>query len=235
MPAIDLHVHTRFFHGHRELGDAFDPIGLRLLAWLARARGLDGVATTNHNYYTRFSGQGLPRSFAVIPGIEISTTQGHVLVIGPDPPAETSQGEFTPAEILDLAHDQGCAAILAHPYRNSTIRRLDLPWDAIEFNGKHPQTHAWARRLAEERGLPVVGGSDAHYPLEVGRAHTVVDVDRPTPAAVAEAIRAGRVEPAVDNRLTHRLMRRFYAYIHEHKGDVEQPEWATPGVGTPPE
>ncbi len=235
MPAIDLHVHTRFFHGHRRLGDAFDPIGLRLLAWLARARGLDAVATTNHDYARAFSEEGLPRSFAVVPGIEISTTKGHVLVVGPDPPVETEPGELTPAETVDLAHDRGCAAIVAHPYRNSTVRDLDLPFDAIEVNGKHPQTHAWARRLADDRGLPVVGGSDAHYPVEVGRAHTEVDVDRPSPAAVADAIRDGRVEPAVDNRLTHRLMRRFYAYVHEHKGHVDQPEWATPGVGVPPE
>jgi hypothetical protein len=38
-----------------------------------------------------------------------------------------------------------------------------------------------------EQDLPTVGGSDAHYPPEVGRAFTRVDTNRLTPAAVVEA------------------------------------------------
>lgn len=85
MYRIDLHAHTRFFHGHRRLGDVYDPLGGRLLAGVARARGLDGVATTNHDYYRAFDDE--ITGVAVLPGIEISTTRGHVLVVGPNPRA----------------------------------------------------------------------------------------------------------------------------------------------------
>ena len=43
MYAVDLHTHTRFFHGRRRLGDLYDPLGYRLVAGIAGLRGLDGV------------------------------------------------------------------------------------------------------------------------------------------------------------------------------------------------
>ncbi|PSQ41780.1 histidinol-phosphatase [Halobacteriales archaeon QS_9_68_42] len=232
MYAVDLHTHTRFFHGRRELGDRFDPVGYRLLATAARLRGLDGVATTNHDYYTAFPDV---LGATALPGTEITTTRGHLLVVGPDPPAETDPGELTPEAAVEVAHDRGCAAILAHPYRNSTIRELDkLDLDAIEVNGKHPRTRSWVERLADHRGLPLVGGSDAHYPPEVGRAYTAVDAEELTPAAVVDAIRDGRVAARVDDWLPHRLLRGFYRRIHEHKRHLDSPEGPTPGVGDPP-
>ena len=235
MFAIDLHAHTRFFHGHPRAAAAFDPIGGRVLAWAARARGLDGVALTNHDYYRSIDGAGLPESVSLVPGIEVSTTHGHVLVVGPDPPVETEAGELSPGEVVDRAHERGCAAIVAHPYRNSTVKDLDLPFDAIEINGKHPRTHTWAAGLADDWGLPLVGGSDAHYPVEVGRAYTRIDVSDPTPADVADAIRSGAVEPVVDNHPFHRFTRRLYQGVHDQKRQIDWPEERTPGVGAPPE
>ena len=98
MYTVDLHTHTRFFHGRRELGDRFDPVGYRLLATAARLRGLDGVATTNHDYYTAFPDA---LGTTALPGTEITTTRGHLLVIGPDPPAETDPGELTPEAAVE--------------------------------------------------------------------------------------------------------------------------------------
>jgi predicted metal-dependent phosphoesterase TrpH len=233
--AIDLHAHTRFFHGHPRAAAAFDPVGARLLAWAARARGLDGVALTNHDYFRAVGGWGMPGSTSLVPGIEVTTTRGHVLVVGGDPPERTERGERSPAEVVERAHERGCAAILAHPYRNSTVRDLDLPFDAVEVNGKHPRTHAWVERLADERGLPLVGGSDARYPFEVGRAYPRVDVADPSPGEVATAIRNGRVEAVVDDRVLHRATRRFYEYVHDRKGHVASGGEPTPGLGAPPE
>ncbi|WP_255170318.1 CehA/McbA family metallohydrolase [Natrononativus amylolyticus] len=231
MFAVDLHAHTRFFHGRRRLGDRFDPLGFRLLARAAARRGLDGVATTNHDYATAFRSDRI----AAIPGIEVSTTRGHVLVVGPDPPTETVPLEYTPAEVVELAHDRGCVAIVAHPFRNSTVSELeDLPFDAIEINGKHPRTRPLVERLARERGVPLVGGSDAHYPFEVGRAYTLIDADRLTPAAVVDAIRDGRVEVRISRRPFDRLLRRGYRELHARKhadGILTDP---SPGVGRPP-
>ncbi|SDJ98552.1 PHP-associated domain-containing protein [Natronorubrum texcoconense] len=216
MFAVDLHAHTRFFHGRRRLGDRFDPVGVRALARAGRRRGLDGVATTNHDYYTPFSSDDV----TLIPGIEVSTTHGHVLVVGPDPPTETVPLEYTPTEVVELAHERGCAAIVAHPYRGSDVtndRFADVPFDAVEINGKHPRTRPLVEAVAATRELPVVAGSDAHFPFEVGRAYTLVDADALTPESVVEAIRDGRVEPRVAGGVVDELLRRGYRRIHERK------------------
>lgn len=246
MFAVDLHAHIRFFHGHRALGDRFDPVGVRLLARVASWRGLDGVATTNPDYYTPFDRvegsasverRNIPGSRAtIISGIEVSTTHGHVLVVGPDPPRETVPLEYTPAEVVEMAHDRGCVAIVAHPFRNSTVATLvEVPFDAIEINGKHPRTQPLVERLARKRDLPLVAGSDAHYPFEVGRAYTLIDADELTPESVVAAIRDGRVDVRIARRPVDRLLRRGYRAVHrrKHPGDVlAQP---TPGIGEPPE
>ncbi|MFC4543834.1 PHP domain-containing protein [Halosolutus amylolyticus] len=232
MYAVDLHTHTRFFHGRRTLGDRFDPLGVRLLAAAAERRGLDGIATTNHDYYTAFDPSS---TLETLPGIEITTDRGHVLVVGPDPPAATKPGALSPDEAVALAHDRDCAAIVAHPFRNSTVRELEeVPFDAIEVNGKHPRSQPLVEELAAERDLPLVGGSDAHYPFEVGRAYTVVDADRLTPASIVDAIRDGNVSARVSRSSLDRALRRGYRAIHRRKHVIDAIERPTPGVGVPP-
>jgi len=230
--SVDLHAHTRFFHGRRDLGDRFDPLGVRLLAEAADRRGLEGVATTNHDYYTPLDPDG---GAVTLPGIEITTDRGHVLVVGPDPPRATKPGALSPEEAVALAHDRDCAAIVAHPFRNSTLHELeDVPFDAIEVNGKHPRSRPLVEELARERDLPLVGGSDAHYPFEVGRAYTVVETDRLTPEALVDAIRDGRVSAQVSHSWLDGLLRRGYRAIHNRKRVIDAIERPTPGVGTPP-
>ncbi|QLG27737.1 PHP domain-containing protein [Halorarum halophilum] len=209
--AVDLHNHSRFFHGFTGRPTPYDPVGLRLHALAARARGLDGLAVTNHDYaYT--GNVGLP----AVPGIEVSTTRGHVVVVGPDPPRRTTPGELTPVELVDRAHERGCAAILAHPFRKGTARDSDADFDAVELNGKNPEHDVRTMQLADRRGLPVVGGSDAHYPIEVGRAYTTVEADSLAPADVADAIRAGRVSPVSNLGRFHQVI--DYGYNAVHRG-----------------
>ncbi|MDS0294486.1 PHP-associated domain-containing protein [Halogeometricum luteum] len=214
--AVDLHTHSRFFHWSPGRPTRFDPVGLSLSALAGRLRGLDAVAVTNHDY--AYASQ---RRFPTIPGIEVSTTMGHLLVVGPDPPSRTRAGELTPAEAVDEAHDRGCAAIVAHPYRNSSLRDTEADFDAVELNGKNPEHVVQTRELAERLDLPLTGGSDAHYPFEVGRAYTLVDADELTPAAVADAIRSGETEAVVNLNRFEEELDRAYTRIHHAKGAMD--------------
>ncbi|NHN42793.1 PHP domain-containing protein [Halorubellus sp. JP-L1] len=212
----DLHTHSRFFHRDPAFAAGFDPHSVRATLAIARRRGLDGVAVTNHDF---FRPETLV-SDACIPGIEISTTEGHLLVVGPNPPDRTDPGVLSPHEAVELAHDHGCVAIVAHPFRNSRLRESDADFDAIEINGKHPEYRRRIERIASDRDIPVVGGSDAHLPFEVGRLSTRLDVDELTPEAVVDAVRDGRVEPVVrDGRLT-RALGAAYSTIHRVRGHL---------------
>jgi predicted metal-dependent phosphoesterase TrpH len=209
----DLHTHSRFFHRPPEVAAGYDPYGVRATLRIARLRGIDGIAVTNHDFCRRDT----LVSENCIPGIEISTTEGHLLVVGPDPPTRTRPGELSPQGAVRLAHDHDCAAVIAHPFRNSTLRESDADFDAVEINGKHPEHRERIERIARERDLSVVGGSDAHFPFEVGRLSTRVDVDRLTPEAVVEAIRTHRVEPVVRDGHLFRALRSLYAHAHRVK------------------
>jgi len=211
---VDLHAHTRFFHSIPERATAYDPLGARLLGRTASARGLDAVALTNHDYYEPFADSGV----TFIPGIEVTSTEGHVLVVGPDPPTHTEAGTLRPAEVVDEAHDRGCAAILPHPFRSSAVRETDASFDAVELNGKHPDTHDEVRALAAERSLPMTAGSDAHFPFEAGRGFTRVHAAELTPESVVDAVRDGRVEPIYRGGPMERLLQPAYRLVHEVKG-----------------
>ncbi|RRJ27769.1 PHP-associated domain-containing protein [Halocatena pleomorpha] len=218
MVTVDLHTHTRFFHAFSG-PTSYDPIGARLLVAFAQWRGLDAVAVTNHDYYSRLDID--TGSLTLIPGIEVSTTAGHVLVVGPEPPMRTTPGALTPEEIIDIAHERDCAAIVAHPFRNSVVRDLDLPFDAYEVNGKRSVPIDQIQQLAETDETSLVGGSDAHFPFEVGRAYTEVDTEESTPKAVVRAIRDGRADYRLNESIPLELIRQFYKRVHRLKGHVD--------------
>jgi len=219
----DLHTHSRFFHFDPEVAAAYDPLGTRLTLKMARRRGLDAIAVTNHDYFR-------PETMVsanCVPGIEISTTKGHLLVVGPEPPTRTKPGELTPLEAVDLAHAHDCAAIIAHPFRNSTLRKSDAAFDAVEINGKHPEHRRKIEAVADRLEVPIVGGSDAHFPFEVGRLSTRLDIEQFTPKTVVEAIQAGRVEPVFREGPLLDGLGSLYAAIHRWKGQLQptnQPE-----------
>ncbi|MFW5938711.1 MAG: CehA/McbA family metallohydrolase [Halanaeroarchaeum sp.] len=221
MIEIDLHTHSRFFHGFAGRPTPYDRIGARLHVAVARARGLDGIAVTNHDYYEAFDFD--TGDVTVIPGIEVSSTAGHMLVVGPDPPRRTAPGELTPGEVVDIARDRDCAVILAHPYRNSHLPEMDVAVDAVEVNGKRSRSVDRIETLARDRDLPIVAGSDAHYPFEIGRAYTVLDADSATPASVVEAIEDGRTDFRRVDRFPDRYSKPIYALVHRLKGHTDPP------------
>jgi predicted metal-dependent phosphoesterase TrpH len=213
---VDLHTHSRFFHGFPGRPTPYDEIGARLHVAIARARGLDGIAVTNHDYYEAFDFD--TADLTIIPGIEVSSSAGHMLVVGPDPPRQTNPGELTPDEVVALARDRDCAVIMAHPYRNSSLREMDVAVDAVEVNGKRLQSTTLLENLARELNLPLVGGSDAHYPFEIGRVYTVLDVDAVTPESVVDAIRDGRTGFRRVDRFPDQFIKPLYGLLHRLKG-----------------
>ena len=70
--------------------------------------------------------------------------------------------------------------------------------DAIETlnGGCSRQANLTATRLAEEIGLPQVGGSDAHIASQVGKCVTVFTDDIRDEAELIEALRQGNCRAA---------------------------------------
>ncbi len=166
---FDLHVHST--HSGDSIMSAKD------IAMRAVEVGFDGFALTDHNTTSgnrEAARQAKSAGLAFIPGIEVSTQEGHLLGLG----IKSTIKAWIPAEeAVAKIHDQGGLAIAAHPYdftrhgMGDVLRGLDI--DAIEvINGKTFLGNGHARKVAAELGLPVTAGSDAHTKAEMGSAWT---------------------------------------------------------------
>jgi predicted metal-dependent phosphoesterase TrpH len=195
---IDLHTHS-FFSGDG-VSSPEDMVAA------AREKGLHGFAITDHNTceaVTYFLEKGFMRedgsavdNFLIIPGVEVTTAEGHLLCIGATLPYLKGR----PArEVCDLIHERGGLAIPPHPYdlfragiRFSTLEKL--PVDAIEvFNAATTlrRYNRYAFKYAQLRGLPMTAASDAHHEAAIGTAYTILNTDKLSVRSVLSQIVKG--------------------------------------------
>jgi len=188
---FDLHLHSVY---------SVDS-GMRVQALLdqASSAGLRGLALTDHN-----SIEGHARLFELapryprlilVPGVEVSTAEGHLLVYGVQ---EAPPRGPRLAEAIDWATRRGYAAVLAHPFRlfhgagrrHSETARVS----ALEAVNGHTGelANAKAELLAAQRSLGTTGGSDAHAPRDVGRAFTEFADSVERADDVVDLLRRGR-------------------------------------------
>jgi predicted metal-dependent phosphoesterase TrpH len=191
MLACDLHVHTNY---SKDGESSVEEILKR-----AEEAGLDAIAVTDHD-----SVDGVKKALActtkvlVIPGIEVSTRQGHLLVLGV---TEVIPSGLDVMVTVEIAHRMGAIAILPHPYhiwRHGVARRKKAGMDIVDavevFNSRYivGSANTKAARIAKRLGKPCVGGSDAHNARFVGFGWTFVNAEKNVPA-ILDAIRAGKV------------------------------------------
>ena len=112
----------------------------------------------------------------VIPGVEVSTEQGDVVVLGT---YELPPKPWTPEAVADFAKSIGGVSIVAHPFRTYGMgeRARKYKVDAIEvLNGGSSQAaNNEAKELAKSMGLPGTAGSDAHQVSELFSVYNKVD------------------------------------------------------------
>lgn len=181
---IDLHCHS--FYSADGVSSPEDLIAA------ARKKGLHGFAITDHNTcdcVNYLLDKGLMRpdgqpvdGFLVVPGVEVTTADGHLLCIGTTLPF--LKGEPAGA-VCDMVHANGGLAIPPHPYdlfragiRQGTLEEIAI--DALEvFNAATTlkRYNRQAFQYAQMRGLPMTAGSDAHHEAAVGTAYTILQTD----------------------------------------------------------
>ena len=172
----------------------------------ARARGLHGVAITDHDTceaHAYFRSRSLQRpdgqpadGFLVVPGVEVSTAEGHLLCIGAELP---DMAGHPAAAVCEEIRKRGGVAIPAHPFdgwrRGMGAAVMDaLQPGAIEiFNSavSSRSYNAKAEAYAAARGIPGIAGSDAHHASAVGVSCTAFDMENLTVADLVAAIRSG--------------------------------------------
>ncbi|MEE9440448.1 MAG: PHP-associated domain-containing protein [Candidatus Thermoplasmatota archaeon] len=174
MLKLDLHIHSQY--SEDATGSPKDIIKI------LQKKGLQGMAIADHNTVEG----GLkalkvkPKEFIVIPGVEISTKDGHMLALNV---TENIKRHLSVEETVEKIIDAGGLPVVPHLFRNMSgikkekLRNIRTKISAIEvFNScSLPQTNLKTAKIAKEYSLGGTGGSDAHDPIYAGYAYTTVD------------------------------------------------------------
>lgn len=177
MGRADLHIHTTWGDGTATVRQILDR---------AADAHLDAIAITDHDDL-RAAWEALDLAgayhFEVIPGMEITTLQGHLLALFLERPVKMLRPlEWT----IGAVHDQGGVCIAPHPLSWLTrslgeraVRRVRADLDGIEVINPSLAGRVTAAKVVSlnERvlHLPETGSSDAHHLLGVGAAFTEFD------------------------------------------------------------
>lgn len=194
MGKADIHIHTTHSDGMATVEQVFD--------FVENKTDLDLIAITDHDM---FDGAEEARNlaarrhyrFQVLTGAEITTIEGHLLVLGIDKPIRSLQ----PLDrTIAQAHAQGGLVIAPHPMswlirsigRNGLMRIQNSQNDEVYFDGCETMNPSIAGKVAADQvrslnarvlQLAETGGSDSHFLATIGTATTNY------PGAGAEAFR----------------------------------------------
>jgi predicted metal-dependent phosphoesterase TrpH len=184
MGKADIHIHTTHSDGMATVQQVFD--------FVENETDLDLIAITDHDMFDgadearNLAARGHYR-FQVLTGIEVTTIEGHLLVLGIDKPIRSLQPlDRTIAQV----HEQGGIVIAPHPMswlirsigRNGMLRIHRHSSDAVHFDGCETMNPSIAGRVvgtqvrdlnARVFQLAETGGSDAHFLLTIGTATTI--------------------------------------------------------------
>jgi predicted metal-dependent phosphoesterase TrpH len=195
---FDLHTHSFY---SADAADSPEELIAR-----AKARGLSGIAITDHDsceVHKYLRKKGLEREdgqavdgFLVVPGMEVSTADGHLLCLGVLLPVLAGQPAV---EVAKLVAEQGGIAIPAHPYdswragiKSHVLDAMEIK--AIEVFNAAVSTKSFneqALAYATERGLAMTASSDAHHASAVGVSCTVFEMEELSVSALIRAIEGG--------------------------------------------
>lgn len=179
----DLHVHTAVGDGMASPQEILD--------YVEAKTDLDVIAITDHDsprgaLQAREAWARGSYRFQVVPGMEVTTMEGHVTALFVEEPLPSLRPV---EELLEAVHRQGGLAIAAHPLSWLTLSLTEKTLDRIAgssregvfLDGLETANQAPIARLRLERvaslnreryHLAEVGGSDAHHLKVIGSAYT---------------------------------------------------------------
>jgi predicted metal-dependent phosphoesterase TrpH len=170
----------------------------------AAVLGFEVIALTEHEHFSfnsELAAYAESKGVLLIPGVEAKIEEKHVVVINATKQAASLS---TFEELCGYRQAHPNSFILAvHPFYpggkclgEDLERNIDL-FDGIEYshyyspwlNGPNKRAEA----VAVRHGKPLIGTSDAHLLIQVGRTYTLVDAEKNANAVIA-AIRQGKTQ-----------------------------------------
>lgn len=187
----DLHVHSTYSK------DSL--ITPKDLIYYSKKNGLNAVAVTDHDKLEGAYKIAKKTDFLVIPGMEISSSEGHIVALNIKEPIPKG---LSARETVERIKRFGGVAIACHPFvrfKGCLKDRVCETFDAIEVINARAVPYSKSVKLAQETAerlnLSRVAGTDAHFGPQIGYGYTVIDAEDTTVEAVCKAILAGNCQP----------------------------------------
>lgn len=200
----DFHIHT---HHSKDSGASASAI-----LDAARKAGLDVIGITDHKttkgaLEVRSIAKGRPFTsrgggkLLVLVGQEVRTMSGEIIVFGPE---KDMPSKLRLKDACAMAKAMGGFVVVPHPFditRHGVGKDMFSAMDyidAIEVLNARCLPNRFNRKaleFAQEHEFPVVSGSDAHFPDEIGGCFTELEINgKLTEKAVFEAVASGRTK-----------------------------------------
>lgn len=185
---VDLHIHSIYSDGMAT------PLEI---AKKAKSRGLSAIGITDHLYTEKGQKCGVTdRTFisyfnachsaaqiselCVVPGLELDTNEGHVVVLfsNYNPPTEILKLKRTRSlvQICEKVHELGGVTVGAHIDRKDGIGELVFHYsdllDCVEYGLRIP--HYCTNLNVTELGLCETASSDSHTTSTIGSTYTTI-------------------------------------------------------------
>lgn len=175
---LDLHVHSRY---------SSDAITMPETAVKAAKKLGIGFALTDHNTtagWRVFSALAKKNKIPLVLGEELKVYSkgefcGELMGLFMNSPVKSKEY----MDVIDELHSQGALVNVPHPF-DAFRRHFDFSFECRKkidlfevFNSRtyFGRYNKQAERFAEKHKIPMVAGSDAHLPREIGNAYTAVD------------------------------------------------------------
>ena len=201
---IDLHVHTFPMSQCSEM----EPIEA---IKEAKREGLDGICFTEHNKVWDAKAINKLREehdFLILPGVEINTEDGHLLVFGLE---KYEFGMHRTEYVRRVLDENNGFMILAHPYRRHLHKEDDIHTAVEEYfqksvfnfvdtvevlNGRGTaRQNSFSNELCRKLGFKGTGGSDCHRPAHVPTCATYFNRNIRNLEELITELQAGRYQP----------------------------------------
>ncbi|MEU7003120.1 CehA/McbA family metallohydrolase [Nonomuraea sp. NPDC046570] len=203
--AGDFHAHTVHSDGSHTIAE---------LAELAKGRGLDFLAVTDHNtvsHHPFLDAIGRERGIALLPGQEVTTDRGHANVFGEvgwvdfrRPADEWMAHADREGGLISINHPLAADCAWLQPSRERP--RVVEVWHSSWWDRRWGAPIAWAQSWRDD--VVAIGGSDFHRPgADALPGSPTTWVLAEGPETVVEGVRAGRtaVSAGRDGALLLRL------------------------------
>lgn len=146
------------------------------------AAGINAIAITDHETmegYKRLKSSPSFKGILLIPGIEISTNVGDLILLGLENPPISRD----PIILIERAREMGGLIIAPHPFDENrrSIGNLcaKLGVDLIEvYNGRcSAKANKEAKEFATALNIKMIGGSDAHRKEDLGSVVNIIECE----------------------------------------------------------